>query len=149
MIDSVSWIVISRIHLLHWDRQGVDTNDLLQQLSSRLEHHGLLITVNEPEMRITVTSPLNSRPSEEILVVGDRYVTGFDDEVGVLGAEQECADRILRILAVSRTAGGAYRRHLDRCPDIHLGILANCPEGARLRAAREGWLLGAGTSAHA
>ncbi|MEV0505277.1 hypothetical protein AB0I84_47945 [Streptomyces spectabilis] len=28
----------------------------------------------------------------------------------------------------------AYRAHLDTCPRQHLGLLANCPEGARLRA---------------
>ncbi|MEV0498103.1 hypothetical protein AB0I84_10935 [Streptomyces spectabilis] len=32
---------------------------------------------------------------------------------------------------------GAYRAHLDVCPLIHAGLLANCVEGARLAAA---WL---------
>lgn len=32
---------------------------------------------------------------------------------------------------------GAYRKHLDACPLIHTGLLANCVEGARLAAA---WL---------
>ncbi|WP_030682739.1 hypothetical protein [Streptomyces sp. NRRL B-1347] len=31
----------------------------------------------------------------------------------------------------------AYREHLDTCPGIHVGLLANCVEGARLCAA---WL---------
>ncbi|ARX85194.1 MULTISPECIES: hypothetical protein [Streptomyces] len=43
----------------------------------------------------------------------------------------------------------AYRDHLDNCPGIHLGILADCPEGARLRDAWEGRSLGSGASAHA
>ncbi|GGV13502.1 hypothetical protein GCM10010245_23560 [Streptomyces spectabilis] len=30
-----------------------------------------------------------------------------------------------------------YREHLDTCPGIHTGLLANCVEGARLAAA---WL---------
>ncbi|MEV0443225.1 hypothetical protein AB0I84_06885 [Streptomyces spectabilis] len=30
---------------------------------------------------------------------------------------------------------GAYREHLDTCPGIHTGLLANCVEGARLAAA--------------
>ncbi|MFI8928719.1 hypothetical protein ACIG3E_13710 [Streptomyces sp. NPDC053474] len=82
----------------------MDTNDL-EQLSSYLKNRGLLIKVNESAMRITVTNPLNSRLSEEILAIGDRYVTGFDYEVGVQGAEQECADRISRILAVNGNLG--------------------------------------------
>ncbi|WP_030673562.1 hypothetical protein [Streptomyces sp. NRRL B-1347] len=32
---------------------------------------------------------------------------------------------------------GAYREHLDACPLVHTGLLANCVEGARLAAA---WL---------
>ncbi|GGV19353.1 hypothetical protein [Streptomyces spectabilis] len=32
---------------------------------------------------------------------------------------------------------GAYREHLDHCPGIHTGLLADCVEGARLAAA---WL---------
>ncbi|QDQ13776.1 hypothetical protein [Streptomyces spectabilis] len=36
---------------------------------------------------------------------------------------------------------GAYREHLDRCPRLHLGILTDCVEGARLRVAwtQEDW----------
>ncbi|WP_030682717.1 hypothetical protein [Streptomyces sp. NRRL B-1347] len=36
---------------------------------------------------------------------------------------------------------GAYREHLDHCPLIHTGLLANCVAGARLCAAwlEEGW----------
>ncbi|MGA4841782.1 hypothetical protein [Streptomyces sp. G45] len=82
----------------------MDTNDL-KQLTSHLENLGLLIDVGEPAMRVAVTNPLNSRLSEEILVVGDRYVTSFDYEVGVRGAERECADRISRILAVNSNSG--------------------------------------------
>ncbi|WP_030561412.1 hypothetical protein [Streptomyces aureocirculatus] len=32
----------------------------------------------------------------------------------------------------------AYREHLATCPRRHLGILADCVEGALLRAARNG-----------
>ncbi|WP_030680189.1 hypothetical protein [Streptomyces sp. NRRL B-1347] len=32
----------------------------------------------------------------------------------------------------------AYREHLNNCPRRHLGLLADCPEGARLRHARTG-----------
>ncbi|WP_030680185.1 hypothetical protein [Streptomyces sp. NRRL B-1347] len=84
----------------------MDSNDL-KQLSGHLEDLGLLTTVDEPAMRLIVTNPLNSRLSEEILVIGDRYVTGFDHEVGAQGAERTCADRISRILAVNRTPGAA------------------------------------------
>ncbi|MFB8777202.1 hypothetical protein [Streptomyces broussonetiae] len=77
----------------------MDTNDL-QQLVGYLENHGLQVTVNEAEMRMRVTNPLNHRLTEEILALSDRYVTGFDYEIGVRGAEEECADHIARILAV-------------------------------------------------
>ncbi|WP_200309346.1 hypothetical protein [Streptomyces adelaidensis] len=48
-----------------------------------------------------MTNPLNSRLSEEILVEGGRYVTGFDYEIGEAGDETVCAERIARILAVA------------------------------------------------
>ncbi|MBC2903127.1 hypothetical protein [Streptomyces cupreus] len=77
----------------------MDTNDL-QNLAGHLEERGLQVVVNEAEMRMHVTNPLNSRLTEEIVAVADQYVTGFDYEIGVQGAEQECADRIARLLAV-------------------------------------------------
>ncbi|MGV9456346.1 hypothetical protein [Streptomyces sp. NPDC003635] len=77
----------------------MDTNDL-HNLAGHLDQRGLQVVVNDAEMRMHVTNPLNGRLTEEIVAVADRYVTGFDYEAGVRGAEQECADRIARILAV-------------------------------------------------
>lgn len=78
----------------------MDTNDL-NTLAGHLERHGLRVTVDDGAMRLEVTNPLNSRLSEEILVKGCRYVTGFDHEIGEAGEEAACAERIARILAVT------------------------------------------------
>lgn len=80
----------------------MDTNDL-QRLASHLEHRGLRVAVNDSALRLDVTNPLNSRLSEEIILKRQRYVTGFDHEIGETGDEATCADRIARILAVART----------------------------------------------
>jgi hypothetical protein len=77
----------------------VDTNDL-QSLADHVKKRGLQVLVNEPEMRLLATNPLNSRLSEEITAAGDRYVTSFDYEIGERGREPECAERIARILAL-------------------------------------------------
>ncbi|UIX33335.1 hypothetical protein [Streptomyces sp. GQFP] len=74
--------------------------DDLRQLASHLEEHCFQVVVNEAELRLHVTNPRNSRLTEEIVAVADRYVTGFDYEIGERGAERECADRIARMLAV-------------------------------------------------
>ncbi|MET9967845.1 hypothetical protein ABZZ80_18425 [Streptomyces sp. NPDC006356] len=78
----------------------MDINDL-QRLASYLEERGLRATLDSTAMRLDVTNPLNSRLSEEILVRDERYVTGFDYEIGEVRGEVACADRIARILAVT------------------------------------------------
>ncbi|MFI8832557.1 hypothetical protein ACIGPN_16150 [Streptomyces afghaniensis] len=82
----------------------MNTNDV-QRLIRYLGEHGLRVTADENDLRLHVANPLNSRLSEEILVVGDRYVTSFAYEIGERGREQECAERIARVLAVSVVAG--------------------------------------------
>ncbi|KUL42702.1 hypothetical protein [Streptomyces regalis] len=78
----------------------MDINDL-QRLASYLEERGLRVTLDGTAMRLDVTNLLNSRLSEEILVKDERYVTGFDYEIGEAGGEAECADRIAHILVVT------------------------------------------------
>ena len=80
----------------------MDTNDL-HQLARHLEERGLQVTVDKPGMRLTVANPLNSRLAETILASGDEWVTSFDYGIGEQGREEECADRIARILAAGHT----------------------------------------------
>ncbi|MFF5984996.1 hypothetical protein ACFY78_39815 [Streptomyces olindensis] len=77
----------------------MDTDDL-RLLAGYLEKRGLQVVVNEPDMRLLATNPLNSRLSEEITATGDRYVTSFDYEIGEHGRETECAERIAQMLAL-------------------------------------------------
>ncbi|GHF13639.1 hypothetical protein GCM10014715_81530 [Streptomyces spiralis] len=77
----------------------MDTKDL-QNLAGHLEAHGLQVAVNSAEMRLTVTSPLNSRLTEDIVADGDQWVTSFAYAIGEHGHEQQCAERIARVLAV-------------------------------------------------
>ncbi|GAB2870490.1 hypothetical protein GCM10027074_42620 [Streptomyces deserti] len=76
-------------------------NNNLQRLAGHLEERGLRVTVDDSAMRLDVANPLNNRLSEEIFLKDERYVTGFDDEIGEAGSEAACADRIARILAVT------------------------------------------------
>ncbi|WP_309029339.1 hypothetical protein [Streptomyces alfalfae] len=75
----------------------------LQRLAAHLEKHGLRVAACDPELRLHVSNPLNSRLGEEIALAGGRYVTGFDYEIGDQGDEEACAERVARILAVGDT----------------------------------------------
>jgi hypothetical protein len=77
----------------------VDIDDL-HRLGKNLENRGLRVAACDPELRLHVSNPLNSRLGEEILLTGGRYITSFDYEVGERGDEDACAERIARILAV-------------------------------------------------
>lgn len=78
-------------------------NDDLRHLCARLEARGLTAAVNEPERQLNVSNPLNSRLSEQISAVDAHYVTSFGYEIGERGREEDCAERIARILAVGLT----------------------------------------------
>lgn len=72
----------------------------LQRLAAHLEKHSLHVAACDPELRLHVSNPLNSRLGEEIRLVGGRYITSFDYEIGESGEERACAERIARLLAV-------------------------------------------------
>ncbi|QOV38688.1 hypothetical protein IM697_10085 [Streptomyces ferrugineus] len=57
--------------------------------------------MDDTATRLDVANPLNSHLSEEILVKTERYVTGFDYEIGEAGGEAACAYRIAHVLAVA------------------------------------------------
>ncbi|MFJ3822226.1 hypothetical protein [Streptomyces nodosus] len=77
--------------------------DNLRELGARLEAHGLVVDICNTDLRLHVSNPLNSRLSEEITVTEGSFVTSFDYRIGERGREQECAERIACILAVSAT----------------------------------------------
>ncbi|MFH9265984.1 hypothetical protein ACH4KN_17260 [Streptomyces sp. NPDC017546] len=76
----------------------------LQRLAGHLRDHGLRVVALEPELRLHATNPLHSLLTEEIVAEEGRYVTSFFHEIGERGHEKACADRIARLLAVSKPA---------------------------------------------
>lgn len=84
----------------------MDANDL-QKLAGHLQKHGLQVAMNNTELRLHVSNPLHGMLNEEIVAVGDRYVTGFGYEIGEHRHEGSCADRIAHLLAVQSTPNAA------------------------------------------
>ncbi|MEU1302575.1 hypothetical protein [Streptomyces shenzhenensis] len=78
-------------------------NDDLRELGARLEAHGLTVAIDQPKRQLNVSNPLNGRLSEQISAVDAHYVTSFAYEIGERGREEDCAERIARILAVGPT----------------------------------------------
>ncbi|MFI7285243.1 hypothetical protein ACIBRY_00995 [Streptomyces anulatus] len=76
----------------------------LQRLVRHLRDHGLRVVALEPELRLHATNPQHGLLTEEIVAERGCYVTSFFYEIGERGREKACADRIARLLSVSRPA---------------------------------------------
>ncbi|MGW7096938.1 hypothetical protein [Streptomyces sp. NPDC054874] len=84
----------------------MNATDLLR-LVGHLRNHALRVVALEPELRLHAAHSRRGLLTEEIVAEGGRYVTSFFYEIGERGREKACADRIVRLLAVSSpvTAG--------------------------------------------
>ncbi|MFE9607738.1 hypothetical protein [Streptomyces sp. NPDC006012] len=84
-------------------------NDDLRELGALLEAHSPTVARAEPRQQPNASCPLNGCPTEQTSAVDTHYVTSFGYETGERGREENCAERIARILAVgpSTKAGAA------------------------------------------
>lgn len=76
----------------------------LPQFALSLRAHGLRLA-EANQFHVRVANPLNPSLTEHVRLSQGQYVTDYGYELGQLGEEAECADRVAYLLAVPRLDG--------------------------------------------
>jgi hypothetical protein len=71
----------------------------LRRLAAALQTRGLHVTW-ENDKQLSVANPVSSALVESVLLTGDRYLTGWAYEIGLLAEEPSAAERLAFLLGV-------------------------------------------------